>query len=377
MTRVVVDADYLVYFCGFAVEKVLYDVSVKRPDGTTDEAVFKTKDEVDAYCIEEPAGSVVQIDRLIEAEPLDHALFLVNRTLHSMEEKLTEAGLEFDRLELFLTGKGNFRDSLATIRGYKANRVESRRPVHYKSIRRYLKNRWGAEVVDGFEADDAVAWAAAAGEYDPARVCVVSVDKDLATVPGLHYNFKHKLLRVITLEEAQINFYRQLVTGDTVDNICGAYKAGAAAAFKAVQPGMSEDKWYANVLALYAAGLEKPNCPYAGMDAADALLENARLLWMTRAPHDVWLPPHERPRDPGTSIVPGLNGVYAPSWMLRASPMITKGAPSTSASQPQQATSAGGAPGQKSIAASATRRTSSSGRGSSKRRASSPPGTAV
>ena len=105
MTRVVVDADYLAYLCGFAVEKVLYDVSVERPDGSTDEAVFRTRDEVDAYCVEEPEGTRIQVDRLIDSEPLDHALFLVNRTLLGVEEKLTAAGLEFNRLELFLTGK--------------------------------------------------------------------------------------------------------------------------------------------------------------------------------------------------------------------------------------------------------------------------------
>ena len=363
MTKVVVDADYLAYSCGFAVEKVLYSLIVERPDGTTDEAMFRTKDEIEAYLSYEPEGVHTQLDRVVDAEPLHHALFLVNRTLRGVEERLTEAGLDFDRLELFLTGKGNFRDTLATIKGYKANRLESRRPVHYKSIRRYLVDRWGATTIEGYEADDAVAWEAASRAYDPERVVIVSVDKDLQTVPGLHYNFKSKQLRVNTIEEAQLAFYRQLVMGDATDNIGGAYKAGEKAAETAIAPGSSEEEWYANALALYAAGLEKPKCPYAGMSPEAALLENARLLWMLRAEHDVWMPPHQRePARPGLYTVPGLNGRYDPDWIKLASPMITKSWASGSGSA-SPVTPATSAEAKTSGARSRTRRTSGSATG--------------
>lgn len=295
MTRVVVDADYLVYSCGFAVEKTWYDVSVYRPDGTTEQAMFRTRDEVEAWTSFESKDSETSLEKLIEAEPLANALFLVGRTLGGIDSALTERGIEFDSLELFLTGKGNFRDALATIKGYKANRDPGHRPVHYKSIRRYLKNRWGATVVDGYEADDAVAMAAAEVDYDPDKIIIVTCDKDLLTVPGLQYNFQKREFHTVTEPEALMNFYRQLIMGDSTDNIGGAYRAGEAAANKYIQPGMPEYNMYITALKLYMQGKEKKGCPYAHLSAEDALLENARLLHLKRTPGDVWMPPGTGP----------------------------------------------------------------------------------
>ena len=287
----VVDADYLVYSCGFAVEKTWYDAAVQRADGTTDEAVFRTRDEAEAWLSYEELSSVKQLDRMIEAEPLANALFLVGRTLGGIDSALTERGIEFDTLELFLTGKGNFRDALATIKGYKANRDPTQRPVHYKSIRRYLKNRWGATVVDGIEADDAVTMTAAEADYDPERIVIVTCDKDLLTVPGLQYNFQKKRFVNVTPEEASMNFYRQLIMGDPTDNIGGAYRAGKAAAEKYIVPGMPDYDMYLTALKLYMKGKEAKGCPYEHLSAEDALLENARLLYLKRHANDVWVPP--------------------------------------------------------------------------------------
>lgn len=294
MTRVVVDADYLVYAAGFAVEKTKYDLTVVRPDGTEAQVIVDSAEEARVWLSDEPEGTVHQIDRLVEAEPLDHALFLVNRTLGAVDTHLTEAGIEFEKMELYITGKGNFRDKIATIKGYKANRDPTHRPVHYKSIRRFLKNRWGATEVHGYEADDAVAMIAADHGYQPDAVVIVTVDKDLLTVPGSQYNFRTKRLRLVGHAEAMVNFYRQLIVGDPVDNIGGAYKAGTKAAEAAIREGMAEPEMYQAALVLYERGRGMKGCPYAHMSAEDALLENARLLHLLRRPGDLWLPPHER-----------------------------------------------------------------------------------
>jgi DNA polymerase-1 len=289
--RAVVDADYLVYSCGFAVEKTWYDVSVQRPDGSTEQAMYRTRDEAEAWLSFEPEGSETVLDKIVEAEPLANALFLVGRTLGGIDSALTERGIEFDALDLFLTGKGNFREALATIKGYKANRDPGHRPVHYKSIRRYLINRWGAKVVDGIEADDAVAMEAHALGYDPDRIIIVTCDKDLLTVPGLQYNFQKRKFVTVTPDEASMNFYRQLITGDTTDNIGGAFRAGAKLADKIIVPGQSEHDRYMACLVAYQKGKDYKGCPYANLSAAEALLENARLLHLKRFAGDVWQPP--------------------------------------------------------------------------------------
>ncbi len=293
MTRIVVDADYIVYAAGFAVETAKYDVASLRPDGSEASAILESRDEAEAWALEEPEGSEVVRDKLVEAEPLANALHLVNKTLHGIETALTKQGVEFGRLELFITGSGNFRDSLATIKGYKANRDPTHKPVHYKALRAFLQERWGAQKVEGIEADDAVAMAAHEAGYDPEKCIIVSVDKDLLTVPGGHYNFKTKVYRVVSPQEALWNFYVQLIKGDPTDNIGGAFKSGDKAA-KVLPIDSSEEAMYRYALDLYKKGLGVNGCPYGNMAAEDALLENARLLHLKRHKADVWMPPGQR-----------------------------------------------------------------------------------
>lgn len=292
LARIAVDADYLVYSCGFAVERVLYDVMVERPDGTTDSVMCRYKHEVDAYLSDE-RDSESQVDVIVDAEPLENALFLANRVLSTVDAKLTEQGVEFDQLELFLTGSGNFREELATIKGYKANRVDSRKPVHYASLRRYLRNKWGAQVVRGWEADDECSMLAYQHKYGPDLI-VVSMDKDLWTFPGWRYHFKRRKLEYVTPEQARLNFYRQLLTGDTIDNIGGCFKCGEKRANALLNEQQSEDEQYSLVLGEYEASLTRKGCPYVNLGAEAALLENARLLHMLRWPGDLWHPPTVR-----------------------------------------------------------------------------------
>lgn len=285
--RVIVDADYLVYSCGHAVQKVRYDLTVERPDGTVAETICWSMDEARAWLSDEPEGTRSQIDRVVEAEPLGHATFLVDRVLQTVDTNLSNADIEFNRMELFLTGTGNFRDKIATIKEYKGNRDPDAKPLHYRSLRRYLLNKWGASVVDGIEADDAVAEIM---YHEGPNAILVGIDKDLLTIPGRHYHFKTKTFRTVTHSEAKAHFYRQLIVGDPVDNIGGAFKAGPKKA-ELIVPEMDEREMYAYSLGLYSNGLERPGCPYAHLSAEDALLENARLLHLRRYPKDVWHPP--------------------------------------------------------------------------------------
>lgn len=307
MTRVIVDADYLVYSAGFAAQTTRYDVTVERQGGAAEERVLGSMDEVRAFLLDEEEGTY-QVNPVVDPEPLQNALHLVNRTLYGIDSHLAGLGIEFDKMELYITGSNNFRDQLATIKPYKGNRDPAHKPYYYKSIRRHLMNRWGAIKVDGYEADDALSMIAHEEGYDPERVVLVSIDKDLRTVPGRHYNFKKKILEDVSHEEALVNFYRQLVTGDATDNIGGAYKAGPKLAEKIIVLGNSEHDHYMAALAAYANGKEKPGCPYQNLSPRDALVENARLLHLKRYPGERWQPPYApETRSPGAR---GLNESY-------------------------------------------------------------------
>ncbi len=299
MARIIVDADVYAYSCGGATQKTLYDWVAVMGGDVIEAGIAENKTDVEAARSSLPEGAEMHVTESVDAEPLEHALALCKRSLLGVEQAMDEAGVEFDKLELYLTGKGNFRESIATIKGYKANRKDNVRPVHYKGIRRYMRERWGAQVVRGWEADDALAMAAHAHGYDSDAVVLVSQDKDLRTIPGRHYNPRKKAWSIVTKQEALLNFYRQVITGDAVDNIGGCHKAGPKAADQllSVLFDQDEETIATAILGLYEGSRAFKGCPYA--DAAEAMLENCRLLHMARSPEETvpggyWNFPWER-----------------------------------------------------------------------------------
>lgn len=190
----------------------------------------------------------------------------------------------------FIKGTGNFRDSVAKTRVYKGNRDTSHRPAYERDIRQYLKDYWKAEEVDGMEADDAVA-IAQCGElfthseeivHDPDTI-ICSPDKDLLQVPGWHYNYNTGEKFWITEDEANLFFYKQLLTGDASDNIVGVPRLGARKAERTLEGCTTTGEMYERVKAAYQEAYKEK--------AEETLLEMAQLLYIKRTPEDMWKPP--------------------------------------------------------------------------------------
>ena len=178
-----------------------------------------------------------------------------------------------DGFQVYLSGDTNFRDEVAVTHPYKGNR-ERERPECLDAVRGYLCMRYDAYVSDGQEADDDIAIAAT---RMGASAVICTIDKDLDQVPGWHYNFVKQQRYCIGTKEAVLNFYMQLLTGDSVDNIKGIYGIGPKKALKHLQ-GLDEVQMYQKCLELYE-----------GDDAR--VLENARLLWLRRYEGQMWVPP--------------------------------------------------------------------------------------
>jgi hypothetical protein len=169
---------------------------------------------------------------------------------------------------LYITGAGNFRNDLASIKPYKGTRP-SEKPHWYNQVRNYLVKFRGATVVEGWEADDQLAM----DQTDETILC--SLDKDLNMVPGLHYNWTRDEIYTITPLHGLHNFYCQLLTGDSVDNIPGLYGVGKSSTLlKKVAVFDDEYDMYDHVLAQYRLRF--------GSYAERFLDENAQLLWMVR-----------------------------------------------------------------------------------------------
>jgi len=316
--RVLIDGDPIVYRAGFAAQndwKILQwtDV-VDLDDQSADidrEAFFAYVKEMDAFIEEEGLDpdeyqSHIWVDPLSEQYCLKIVKTALQNVVDAVEGYLAETDQKVESVEVYLSGSTNFRNGLATIPGkftkegdpvlgYKANRKDARRPHWYKRIRDYMVEVWDARIFEGIEADDALAIAQwAEDEYEP-RTIIATIDKDLMNVPGWHYNTLKKDQVHVSFKKAQVHFYRQLLTGDSTDNIPGLYRVGAGKADKLIDETMTEDEMYEVCLAQYVTNLEKfpaRHGPYAEQfDPEGSLLENARLLWMLQYEDQLWTPP--------------------------------------------------------------------------------------
>jgi hypothetical protein len=209
-----------------------------------------------------------------EEDPIEYCLHSVKKMIESIVEN-TGA----DSYVCYFTGTGNYRVEAATIRPYKGNRP-NKKPSHYEAITTYILNHHNGEVVNGMEADDKLA---IEHTKAPASSIICTIDKDLDGVAGVHYNWKHNKLYYVSELDAMKWFYTQLLTGDTTDNIQGVPGIGKQKATTLItMAGDIEEDIYWDVLCAYSKKYERP---------MEALLENAKLLYMLREEDKHWEPP--------------------------------------------------------------------------------------
>jgi hypothetical protein len=181
--------------------------------------------------------------------------------------------------EFYITGKSkqqpNYREALAVTQPYKGNRKGTNKPKHLEALRNRLVDYWEAEVAYGEEADDLISKRMT--ELGDDCICV-SIDKDLDTVPGWHYNFRKEERYYVDQDEALYNFYTQLLTGDRVDNIRGVDNIGPKKAAKIL------DNCGHTELEMWEACVEAHG-------SYERALEDARLLHMRRKDNELWHPP--------------------------------------------------------------------------------------
>ena len=140
---------------------------------------------------------------------------------------------------LATSGRRNFRKTLYPT--YKANRGQ--KPELYQALHDHIKtvfsNKWYTH--DQLEADDLLGIMATNGRVTNPIIC--SIDKDMLSVPGWHYNWdKDSWPTFVSEEEANYNWLMQLLMGDSTDCIEGMKGIGKAKAKKLIEKyGISGD----------------------------------------------------------------------------------------------------------------------------------------
>lgn len=248
-----IDSDVLIYECGFAAE------------AGWQQAGFPPFD----YC----------------AELLDNRIANICAMVESTKPPI-----------LYLTGKGNFRYDIAKRTPYKDR--PSVKPWHYKNIKAYIKCKYDYRESEGMEADDLMAIEQTRrmlGGETESIIC--TRDKDLHQVPGMHYGWEMGMqpsfgpMLVDVFGDIQLSsnrkklsgygekfFYAQCLMGDRVDSIPGLDGMGAVGAFELLQATQTSTEAFKAVLEAYKGRYEG--------NAEVELLEQGRLLWMTRELHE-------------------------------------------------------------------------------------------
>jgi len=319
----IVDADLFIYSCGMAGQytiKHFYPISEKdysKPRKgpiasfryVNGDAGYKTWLAREEYTLDEDVF-------FLEEEVLDP---IVN-ILHSVKMGLQKVQDQFgNKPVLYITGKDNFREGVAKEIPYKGNRAspeqratwreegkwiewldkteakykQSPRPKHKQAIIDYMVKHWDATVIDGMEADDACCihqwkdWDSHQyiNKEQDSKTCIVHVDKDLNMLPGWHFN-PHKGEPPYYVDELMgwKFFYKQVLTGDSNDNIPGLFKVGPAKANKLIDPCNTLSEMYGVVFDTYKA---HPDFEGKDDDYIAEMIENrGELLWMLREDRD-------------------------------------------------------------------------------------------
>ena len=294
--RVLIDADIVVFRCGFAAEHMMWylahdrdernqDGSMKEFDGFKSTEEFRYKSEamerLDAILPGKHSrveGEDYNLWCERQLAPVSHAYQNVNTLVGSIQA--ATGVTDFDTHMYLSSGKDSFRYDVATTRPYKGTRDNGHRPTHEAAIRDYIIEHWSTTVAEGEEADDLLGIEQSA---DPDGTIIASIDKDLNQIPGLKYNFVDDRTYEVTLEQAVYNFHIQLMAGDSTDNIPGLPGIGPGKAAKALHGITDPHEQQRECWRMYQihSGVKDP---WAYM------IEQGQLLWIRREVGEMWQP---------------------------------------------------------------------------------------
>jgi DNA polymerase-1 len=191
------------------------------------------------------------------------AFFVETEGIEYLEERLnfdiaswTPPGVEKIYIALSCSRSDNYRRDYWP--QYKAHRdINKHTPEALPEAEQYVRTLGTPLSVPRLEADDLMGMMASSG-----KAIAVTIDKDLRSVPGWHWNPDKEEAPVLVDEAlADRNFYTQWLTGDSTDNVPGIWKLGpkkAAALLDSTPP----QNWPALVLATYEQKKDKDGNNY-------------------------------------------------------------------------------------------------------------------
>ena len=235
-----------------------------------------------------------------DKEAIDFAVKQFNFKLSNIRKKMLSKDYK-----LYIGGVGNFRKKIATITPYKGSRPE--RPILFKAIEEKIKSIYKDRIVvcDGQESEDVIS-IAMMNNYDKYlstgvwEDCFSYIDKDLEMIvsPRINYDKLSEGFFIPTFQESQECFLRQLLTGDSTDDIVGL--PSLSKSFREERGisntrnnsvGASTAKHLIDGVDTLKDKFEEVCRAYEdhyGDDWEEYLSENAILLWMRTKENQIW-----------------------------------------------------------------------------------------
>lgn len=198
-------------------------------------------------------AAVDQVERYKRKLKADHAIVCLSDTRHNWRKQVMPS--------------------------YKTNRKKLERPILYDTIRDMLDDRAEVALYPWLEADDVMGIYSTDPKLIPGEKIIVSVDKDMRSIPGKLFNPNKESLGVQVIEEFEADYFfmKQTLMGDPIDGYYGIKGIGPKKAEKILAEALEMgDEKRAMWKAVVSAYLE------AGMTEQDAL-QNARVARITRS----------------------------------------------------------------------------------------------
>jgi 5'-3' exonuclease len=166
-----------------------------------------------------------------DVEDFEGACHKFDEQIQSIVNEIEEHN-EIDHVYFLGLCRHNFRYKIDP--NYKGNR-KSEKPDYLDELQQYMKKEYSILSQQGIETDDLVV--KLQKEYGHENTIICSIDKDYLQCEGTIYNYYRKEYHVIDEKTARFNFWSQMITGDSGDNV--NYLKGYGAAW--VRKNMHKD----------------------------------------------------------------------------------------------------------------------------------------
>lgn len=170
---------------------------------------------------------------LEEATEWEHDVWTLHTDFNTAKETLENTIKHFyqklncNSIVIALDDKENFRKKIYP--EYKSNRKKIRKPITLKPLKDYLKKQYECVSYPSLEGDDVLGILATSKENKD-NCIVLSSDKDMRTVPGLHHFIHDGSTELVDENTANYNFMYQTLIGDRTDNFPGVPGVGGVKA---------------------------------------------------------------------------------------------------------------------------------------------------